>query len=189
MGVAGGVKGDALNPRGSGRCMGVMFDPVRTARTLSVPAWDEKRSGEALEYWLARGFRDVALDSDGVIRGKRGSWRMPWTSRALEGIDSALSDIGAADLPTVLEMSTEADKTVRIQLMVQRWPFRRSGEWEEALFRIEIIGLEHLLLGAEMDAEVWARFSKAARRFFGRRLPAELEAEISDLEVKFLFTL
>ena len=113
---------------------------------------------------------------------------MAWASGLLGEIDSALGDVGAATLATMLEMSTEADKTVRIQLMVQRWPFRRSGEWEEALFRIEIIGLEHLLLGAEMDAEVWARFSKAARRFFGRRLPAELEAEISDLEVRFLFT-
>ncbi len=53
---------------------------------------------------------------------------------------------------------------------------------------MEIIELQHLLLGAEMDPEVWSRFSKAARRFFGRRLPAELEAEISDLEVRFLFT-
>jgi len=113
---------------------------------------------------------------------------MPWTSGFREAIDSALGDIGAADLPTMLEMSTEADKTVRVQLMVQKWPFRRSGEWEEALFRIEIIELEHLLLGTEMDAEVWARFSKAARRFFGRGLPEGLEAEISDLEVKFLFT-
>jgi hypothetical protein len=84
-------------------------------------------------------------------------------------------------------MSVEADKTVRVQLTVQKWPLRRSGEWEEALFRLEIIELQHLLLGAEMDAEVWGRFSKAARRFFGRRLPAELEAEISDLEVRFLF--
>ena len=89
----------------------------------------------------------------------------------------------------MLEMSAEADKTVRVQLMVQMWPFRRSGEWEAALFRMEIIELEHLLLGAEMDTEVWGRFNKAASRFFGWRLPAELEAEISDLEVKFLITL
>ena len=37
-----------------------------------------------------------------------------------------------------------------------------------------------------MDAEVWDRFRKAASRFFGRRVPAELEAEISDLEEKLL---
>ena len=186
MGVAGGVKGDALNPRGNGRCMGVMFTAVRISRTLSVPAWDEKRSNAALEYWRARGFRNVSLDSDGVIRGKRGGWR---TARVLEEFLWAWgADPGATALPTMLEMSTEADKTVRVQLMVQMWPFRRSGEWEEALFRIEIIELEHLLLGAEMDAEVWGRFNEAARRFFGRRFPAELEAEISDLEVRFLFT-
>ncbi len=169
--------------------MGVMFAGVRIARTFSVPAWDGKLLGEALEYWMARGFRDVSLDSDGVIRGIRGTWRMAWASGFLEGIVSALGDVGAPTLPTRLEMSTEADKTVRVQLMVQKWPFRRSGEWEEALFRMEIIELQHLLLGAEMDAEVWGRFNKAARRFFGRRLPAELEAEISDLEVRFLFTL
>ncbi len=105
-----------------------------------------------------------------------------------EGIDSARGNTRVATLPTMLEMSTEANKTVRVQLMVQRWPFRRSGEWEEALFRIEIIELQHLLLGAEMDAEVWGRFNKAAGLFFGRGLPAELESEISDLEVRFLFT-
>ena len=113
---------------------------------------------------------------------------MAWTSGVLGETDSAWGDIGAATLPTMLEMSTEADKTVRVQLMVQKWPFRRSDEWEAALFRMEIIELQHLLLGAEMDAEVWGRFRKAAKRFFGRRLPAELEAEISDLEVRFLFT-
>ena len=80
---------------------------------------------------------------------------MAWTSGFLEGIVSALGDVGVPTLPTTLEMSTEADKTVRVQLMVQRWLFRRSGEWEEA--------------------------------FWG--LPVELEAEISDLEVRFLFTL
>jgi hypothetical protein len=168
--------------------MGIMFAGVRIARTLSVPSWDGKRLGEALEYWMARGFRDVSLDSDGVIRGIRGSRRMSWMSGFREGTDSALVDIGAATLPTTLEMSNEADQTVRIQLRVQKWPFQRSGEWEEALFRLEIIELEHLLLGAEMDTEVWARFSKAAKRFFGRGLPAELEAEISDLEVRFLIT-
>ncbi len=113
---------------------------------------------------------------------------MAWASGLLEEVDSALGDIGAATLPTMLEMSTEADKTVRVQLTVQKWPFRRFGEWEAALFRMEIVELQHLLLGAEMDSEVWGRFRKAARRFFGRRLPAELEAEISDLEVRFLFT-
>ncbi len=167
--------------------MGVMFDPVRIARTLSVPAWDEKRSRAALEYWRARGFRDVSLDSDGVIRGMRASRPIAWTSGFREGIDPAWGDIGAGTFPTMLEMSAEADKTVRVQLMVQMWPFRRSGRWEAALFRIEIIELQHLLLGAEMDAGVWGRFNKAARPFFGRRLLGDLEAEISDLEVRFLF--
>ncbi len=169
--------------------MGLMFAGVTIARTLSVPAWDVKRRGEALEYWLAHGFRDVSVDSDGGIRGKRGCWPgMAWRPGLGEGIDSALGLLGAATLPTMLEMSTEAGKTVRVQLEVQKWPFRRSSEWEEALFRLEIIELQHLLLGVEMDAEVWGRFSKAARRFFGRGLPEGLEAEISDLEVKFLFT-
>lgn len=177
-----------MNPRRDGRCMGVMFAGVRVARTWSVPNWDGKRLEEALEYWMARGFRDVSLDSDDVLRGERGSWRTEWTFGFPIEIDSAWRDTGVATVPTMLEMSTEADKSVRVQLMVKRWPFRRSGEWEEALFRIEIIELQHLLLGAEMDAEVWGRFSTAARRFFGRRLPAELEAEISDLEVRFLFT-
>ena len=177
-----------VNPRGDSGCMGFMFEGVKIARTLSVPAWDEKRSRAALEYWRARGFRDVSLDSDGVIQGIRGSWRMAWSSGVLGEINSAWGNIGAATLPTMLEMSTEADKTVRVQLMVQKWPFRRSGKWEEALFRIEIIELQHLLLGSEMDSGVWGRFDKAARRFFGRRLPADWEAEISDLEVRFLFT-
>ena len=139
-------------PSGDGRCMGVMFGPVRIARTLSVPAWDEKRSRAALEYWMARGFRNVSLDSDGVIRGMRVSRPIAWTSGFREGIDPAWGDIGAGTFLTMLEMSTEADKTVRVQLMAQTWPFRRSGEWEAALFRIEIIELQHLLLGAEMDA-------------------------------------
>ncbi len=169
--------------------MGVMVAGVKIARTLSVPAWDEKRSSAALEYWRARGFRNVSLDSDGVIRGKRGGWRTAWTSGVLEPFLWAWGAVpGVTALPTMLEMSTEADRTVRVQLMVQSWPFRRSGEWEAALFRIEIIELEHLLLGAEMDVEVWGRFNEAAKRFFARRFPAELEAEISDLEVRFLFT-
>ena len=168
--------------------MGVMFAGLRIGSTFSVPDWDGKRLGKALQYWRAHGFRDVALDSDGVIRGTRGSWRTVATFRFPEGTDSDWRDTGVGTLPTRLEMSTEADKTVRVQLKVQRWPFRRSGEWEAALFRLEIIQLQHLLLGTEMDAEVWGRFRKAAKRFFGRELPTELEAEISDLEVRLLFT-
>ncbi len=180
--------GTPVNPRDNGRCMGVMFDPVRISRTLSVPAWNEKRSRTALEYWRARGFRDVSVDSDGVIRGMRASRPIAWTSGFREGIDPAWGEVGAGTFLTMLEMSTEADKTVRVQLVVQMWPFRRSSEWEAALFRIEIIELQHLLHGAEMDAGVWGRFNKAARPFFGRRLLGHLEAEISDLEVRFLFT-
>ena len=171
-----------------------MSASVSITRTLSVPAWDGKPLGEALEYWMARGFEDISLHSDGVIRGVRGSWRMAWASGFLEGIDSDWDDLGEESLPTMLEMEAEDDRTVRVQLMVQTLPFRRSGEWDAALLRMEVIELQYLLHDAEMAAGVRDRFNTAARQlskasgFFARRLPAELEAEVSDLEVRFLFT-
>ncbi len=184
-----------------------MFGPVRIERTLTVPTWDGKRSRSALEYWRARGFQDVCLDSDGAIRGTRGSWQMAWASGFREEKDSAWGHVSPSKLPGTLEMAPEAEEAVRVQLTLHSWMVRRSGEWDAAFLRVEIVELQHLLLGKEMAAEVWSRFNRAARhlsrvqvrtkllfghsipvRGLGRRLPEELEAEISDLEVRFLVT-
>jgi hypothetical protein len=87
---------------------------------------------------------------------------------------------------------------VRVDLEVT--PFgdltRRMTEWGPAFFRLEIAELEHLLFGVGDLSEVWERFTKAERRgtalwlwtkkFCGRRLSEDWEAEILELEAAFL---
>ncbi len=164
------------------------------ARDLYAPRWDDSVADDVVRYWAGRGFYDLGVGSGPSVTGRRGSELGAWIPISWDRGEGRFFAIDWRKGAVTLSLRPDGDSRIRVELDVLVPPRSRLyTEWAVAFYRLEILGLGHLLSGTAPLDDAWARFNRDCRRattammwtkgLIKRGLPEDWDIEIDLLEV------
>jgi hypothetical protein len=155
------------------------FHRVKLRRRLVVPDWSEHSANSAVAYLRERGFVDARVEEDLTVTGSRGSWLGNVTSFDMRRLRARIvvSADESGSLCVLLDVNTIGQAIT---------------EWNQAVWRLELVEVHRVLCGQPRLEDVWERLRDSSRwtSFLwmltstgkGTRLSPEWEAELRDLE-------
>lgn len=152
---------------------------MKLRRRLVVSDWSKHSADRAVAYLQERGFIDARVSEGLTVTGSRGGW---------------LGNLTAFDMTRLrarIVVSLDASGTLDVLLDVNTFG-QAITDWNQAVWRLELIELHRILCGQPRIGDVWERLRASSpwttflwmltRTRKGRRLSPEWETELRNLE-------